>query len=104
MAGCEAAKNLLWLKQFFKEIDINQSCTSLLIDNQSSIKLINNPVYHKKTKHIDVKFNFIREKVQQKLIDIQYVQSSDQLADILTKALPTVKFEHLRDEILFNDI
>lgn len=103
MAGCEAAKNLLWLRQFFKEIEINQDCTRLCIDNQSAIKLINNPVYHKKTKHIDVKFNFIREKVQQKLIDIQYVQSSEQLADILTKALPTVKFEHLRDEILFNE-
>lgn len=100
MAGCEAAKNLLWLRQFFKEIDIRQDCTTLCIDNQSTIKLINNPVYHRKTKHIDVKFNFIREKVQQKLIDIRYVQSCDQLADILTKALPTLKFQHIRDYLL----
>lgn len=100
MASCEAAKNLLWLKQFFKEIDVSQDCTTLCVDNQSTIKLINNPVYHKKTKHIDVKFHFIREKVKEKLIFIKYVQSSDQLADILTKALPVLKFQHLRDEIL----
>lgn len=100
VAGCEAAKNILWLRQFFKEIGITQNCTILCIDNQSAIKLINNPVYHKKTKHIDVKFHFIREKVKRKLIVIKYVQSSNQLADIFTKALPVAKFEHIRDEIL----
>lgn len=100
MAACEAAKNLLWLKQFFKEIGINQDCTTLYLDNQSAIKLINNPVYHKKTKHIDVKYNFIREKVEQKLINIKFVKSSDQLADVFTKALPAVKFINIRDQIL----
>jgi hypothetical protein len=100
MASCEAAKNLLWLKQFFKDIEIEQNCTTLCMDNQSAIKLINNPVFHKKSKHIDVKFNFIREKVQQKLIVIKYVPSSEQLADIFTKALPAVQFANLRDQIL----
>lgn len=88
------------VKTVFKEINIVQNCTTLCIDNQSAIKLINNPVYHKKTKHIDVKFHFIREKVKRKLIVIKYVQSLDLLADIFTKALPNVKFEHIRDEIL----
>lgn len=51
-------------------------------------------------KHIDVKFNFVREKVQKKLIHITYVWKSEQLADILTKALPTLIFENIRDIIL----
>jgi transposase InsO family protein len=100
VAACDAAKNLLWLKQFFIDIDEIQNCTTLCIDNQSAIKLIYNPVYHKKTKHIDVKYNFIREKVCQGLIQIKYVPSCEQLADILTKALSIVKFESIRDQIL----
>ena len=100
MAACEAAKNLLWLKQFFKEIGECHNCTTLCMDNQSAIKLIYNPVYHKKTKHIDVKYNFIRDNVIQALINIKNVQSSEQLADIFTKALIAVKFENIRDQIL----
>lgn len=100
MAACEATKSLLWLKQFFKEIDIDQNCTTLFMDNQSAIKLIYNPVYHKKTKHIDVKYNFIREKVKQKLIDVKFIKSSEQLADIFTKALPAIKLINIRDQML----
>ncbi len=66
------------------------------IDNQSAIKLIKNPVYHKRTKHIDVKYHFIREKYQDKTVNIEYVNSNEQLADIFTKALPRDKFEKFR--------
>ena len=64
----------------------------LFIDNQSAIRLIKNPEFHKKTKHIDVCYHFIREKYTEKFFEIEYVSTDEQLADILTK--PLVKTKH----------
>lgn len=63
-------------------------------------KLINNPVFHRRSKHIDIRYNFIREIVAKKIVDIKYVESSSQLADFLTKALPSNSFISNRDNIL----
>lgn len=100
MAASEAAKEILWLRQLLIDIDEPQLVVTLCIDNQSAIKLIHNPIYHKRTKHIDIRYNFIREKVEQNIINIEYVNSSNQLADFLTKALPPSKFINNRDQVL----
>ncbi|CAK1594595.1 unnamed protein product [Parnassius mnemosyne] len=100
MAASEAAKEILWLRQLLIDIDEPQLVITLCIDNQSAIKLIHNPIYHKRTKHIDIRYNFIREKVEQNVINVQYVKSSNQLADFLTKALPSGKFILNRDQVL----
>lgn len=102
MAACDAAKEILWIKQFLLDIGESQNSVILNIDNQSAIKLIKNPVFHKRSKHIDVRYNFIREKVEQNIIEIKYVESSCQLADFLTKALPFQKFNCIRDNVLKN--
>jgi hypothetical protein len=60
-------------------------------DNISSILFVNNPVYHAKTKHIEVHYHFIREKNLAKEIDLIHVSTKDQVADIFTKALGTDK-------------
>ncbi|KAK9870289.1 hypothetical protein WA026_006376 [Henosepilachna vigintioctopunctata] len=106
MAACDAAKEILWIKQFLLDIGESQNCFTLNVDNQSAIKLINNPVFHRRSKHIDVRYNFIREKVEQKIIQINYVESSFQLADFLTKALSHNKFNFIRDSVLkiFQDL
>lgn len=70
------------------------------MDNQSAIQLAKNPVYHKRTKHIDVHYHFVREKVEDKSITVKYVPSEYQLADIFTKALPRERFSDLRKELL----
>lgn len=100
MAASEAAKEILWIRQFLNDIGELQNSFTLHVDNQSAIKLINNPVFHKRSKHIDIRYNFIREQVAKKIVNIKYVESSCQLADFLTKALPVSKFNCIRDKIL----
>lgn len=65
----------------------------LWCDNLSTISLASNPVFHARTKHIEVDYHFIQEKVLQKALDVQYVHTHDQLADIFTKGLhPRLQF------------
>jgi hypothetical protein len=65
-------------------------------DNISSILLTNNPVYHARTKHIEVHYHFIRKKVLVKEIDLIHVSTEDQVADIFTNALGTDKLKKFR--------
>ena len=66
--------------------------TTLLYDNLSTIKLAYNPVMYQMTKHIEVDIHFVRERVAKKLLQVQFVSSNDQFADILTKVLSTHLF------------
>ena len=78
-----------------KPIDIGE-------DNQSCIKMCHNPVMHKRSKHIDTKLHFIRERVENKEVKIHYVPTEEMTADILTKSLPRVKVEKHRTVLLGN--
>ena len=69
-------------------------------DNQSCIKMCHNPVMHKRSKHIDTKLHFIRERVENKEVKIHYVPTEEMTADILTKSLPRVKVERYRTILL----
>ena len=68
----------------------------IFCDNSSAIALSKNYVFHKRTKHIDTKFHFIRELVNNGEIVLQYCRTEDQFADILTKPLAQKSFEHFR--------
>jgi hypothetical protein len=68
----------------------------LNVDNKSAIALMENPVHHDRSKHIDIKFHFIRECCDRKLIDVEFVGIELQLSDILTKALGPTRFQELR--------
>ena len=94
MAACEVA----WLHKLL--YDMHQSTDGPVViycDNMSSIHLANNPVYHARTKHIEVRYHYVREKVLLGLIDLVYVSIEDQVADIFTKALGTEKLRKFRD-------
>ncbi len=69
-------------------------------DNQSTIALLKNPVHQSRTKHIDVKYHFIRQCVDQKLIKVVYCPTNDMLADGLTKTLGGQKFRDFASNIL----
>ena len=68
--------------------------TEIYCDNQSCIELTENPVFHDKSKHIEIKYHYIRDMVQRGAVKLQYVPKEEQVADVLTKPLSHVKFEN----------
>jgi hypothetical protein len=76
----------------------------LLIDNKSAISLCKNPVLHERSKHIDTRYHFICECVEEKELEVDYIRTEEQLADILTKALGRIRFQELRSKIGMSEI
>jgi hypothetical protein len=90
---------LLWMKSTLKDYGLNFKNVPLLCDNESAIKMVQNPVQHGRTKHIDIRHHFIRDHQQKGDIAIESVGTDDQLADILTKPLDEKRFCKLRNEL-----
>jgi hypothetical protein len=85
------------VRQLSKDLQINcSSPTTINEDNQGTIAKSKNPVLHKCTKHIDIKFHFVREKIQDRTIELKYCPTHEMVADIFTKPLPRGQFENLR--------
>lgn len=100
MAACQTAKEIAWVKSLIKELlNLKDVPTTLHMDNQNAICLVKNPVYHKRVKHIDVRFHYVRERYAAKEFSLEYVASDEQQADILTKPLPRQQFQHNREEL-----
>lgn len=68
----------------------------IYIDNKSAINLAKNPVFHGRSKHIDVRYHFIRECIERGKIMIKHICTENQRVDVLTKSMATVKFEKMR--------
>ncbi|RVW73310.1 Retrovirus-related Pol polyprotein from transposon RE2 [Vitis vinifera] len=84
LATCE----LIWLKYLFQELRFgNDEQMKLICDNQAALHIASNPVFHERTKHIEVDCHFIREKIASGCVATSFVNSNDQLADIFTKSL-----------------
>ena len=81
-----------------------QRGVKLMVDNQSAITLSKNPVHHNRTKHIDTRYHFIQQCIEDKNIEIIFIHTEDQLADIFTKALGRMKFQELRSRIGVSNI
>lgn len=102
IACAEAAKEAMWIRNFINDLRIPGvyiDTVPLYIDNNAALKLTRNPEFHSRAKHIDVKHNFIREKVEEGLIDTQRVNTKDNLADVFTKALPRSTHEDLVERL-----
>ncbi|XP_028765324.1 uncharacterized protein LOC114723298 [Neltuma alba] len=97
VAATMAAQECVWLKRLIKDILHEDEYTvEIKCDNESAIKLALNPVFHARTKHIEVRHHFIREKVLNEEIELTGVRTGAQVADIFTKALVKPKFQSLR--------
>ena len=101
-AAAEAAKEAVWIRNFINDLripGIHVASVPLYIDNNSALKLTRNPEFHSKSKHFDAKCHFIREKVEEGIIDTQRVNTKDNLADVFTKALPRPTHEGLANRL-----
>jgi hypothetical protein len=87
MSAASAANNVIWFREFLKELGFNQETTTIYEDNEACIKLSKNPQDHSRTKHIQVRYHVIRQYVDDKAIQLVYVPTKSQLADSLTKSL-----------------
>ncbi|GFQ96303.1 retrovirus-related Pol polyprotein from transposon TNT 1-94 [Trichonephila clavata] len=92
IAASQAAKEAIWLNNLLKELCCVTSVPSLQIDNQSAIRLVKNPEFHNRTKHIDIRYKFIREQYENKQLNVINCSSEVQVADILTKPLAKDRF------------
>jgi hypothetical protein len=90
------SSELTWIKQLL--VDMNITSTTLMkmfCDNQTTRHIASNPVFHERTKHIEVDCHFVREKIQAKEIETPFVRSEYQLANIFTKGLESKPFDKL---------
>ena len=93
IAITEACKELLWMKKFMQELGFIQERYVLFCDSQSAIHLGKNSTFHARSKHIDVRYHWIRDVLDAKLLELEKIHTDDNGADMLTKALPRGKFE-----------
>ncbi|GJR27081.1 zinc finger, CCHC-type containing protein [Tanacetum coccineum] len=105
MAATGAACQALWLKRLLSELTgWEEKRITLKVDNISAIALVRNPVFHGRSKHIDIRYHFIRECVENGHINVEHVSGELQRADILTKALPRLKFVTMRQMLGVQDL
>lgn len=100
VAATHTAKEALWLRSLIGELfQPFIEPTTLFSDNQSAIALTKDHQYHARTKHIDIRFHFIRWVVENGKIRLIYCPTADMIADTLTKALPSPKVKHFAVEL-----
>ncbi|KAI4387770.1 hypothetical protein MLD38_000175 [Melastoma candidum] len=90
---------VVWMRQQLEDYDLHFNNIPIMCDNTSAINLSQNHVYHSRSKHIELRYHFLRDHIQSGRIDIQYVNTEQQLTDILTKPLDKKMFEYLRNEL-----
>lgn len=95
-----AACHTLWTKRCLQDLGLQpDGPITILEDNQSTIRIVEDARDHGRLKHVDTKYQFMRELIQRSVIAVEFVCSSEQQADIMTKALPTVSFRKLRSAL-----
>jgi hypothetical protein len=99
IAACHCCAQLLWMRQTLRDYGYKLSKVPLLCDNESAIRMADNRVEHSRTQHIDIRYHFLRDRQQKGDIEIAYVNTQNQLADIFTKPLDDKTFSKLRNEL-----
>ncbi|GKF15996.1 hypothetical protein Tco_0057458 [Tanacetum coccineum] len=86
---------VMWMRTQLKDYGFNYNKIPLYCDSQSAIGIACNPVQHSRTKHIHTRYHFIKEQVENSIIELYFVRNEYQLADMFTKALPEDRFQYL---------
>ncbi|KAK7275147.1 hypothetical protein RIF29_16256 [Crotalaria pallida] len=99
IAAGSCCAQILWMKQQLSDFGLKLDHIPIKCDNTSAINLTKNPVYHSRTKHIEIRHHFLRDHVQKGDCTIDFVSTENQLADVFTKPLPRDTFYHIRREL-----
>jgi hypothetical protein len=100
MALSDACKEVIWMRGLLAELGYPQGTTTVFEDNHGAIALSENDVHHKRTKHIDVRYHFTRDCVEDKTVIMEYLHTKEMIADILTKPLHKPQFQYLRAKMV----
>jgi transposase InsO family protein len=100
LALSSAVQEAVWLRQLLREIGFPQGPTVIFEDNQGCIALAKNPSHHKRTKHIDIRYHFIRQHVQNQEVELKWLATKEMVSDMLTKPLAKDLFQNLRQKIM----
>ena len=101
IAASETARDVVWFRELLKGMGLEQTeATPLLMDNQTSIRFVEEDTVTPRRKHINVKYHYVRQLFREKVIKPQWVSTKENPADLFTKALPADSFTRFRDTIM----
>ncbi|GKD22487.1 hypothetical protein Tco_1224190 [Tanacetum coccineum] len=95
VAVASCCRQVLWIQNQMLDYGYNFMNTKIFIDNESTICIVKNPVFHSKTKHIEIRHHFIRDSNDKKLIQMIKIHTDQNVADLLTKAFDVIRFQYL---------
>ncbi|XP_071933045.1 secreted RxLR effector protein 161-like [Coffea arabica] len=100
IAAAESSCQAVWLRRILETVGRNQiNPTAIYCDNSSTIKLSRNPVLHGRSKHIDIRFHFLRELTRNGMVELLHCSPQEQVADVMTKPLKLEDFIRMRDRM-----
>jgi hypothetical protein len=99
MALSDCSRQAVWINNIFSELGLNVKAVQICADNEGGIFIASNPVQERRTKHIDVRYHYVRDLLEQKRIDIVWVPTDDNIADMFTKNLGHIKFVKFRSKL-----
>ena len=100
IAATSACQEITWLRRIVEELQLKQpEAITLYEDNAGCIQTAKNPIFHARTKHFDIKLHYIRQQIHEGRIALHYIESKEQLADIMTKQINRQQFEHIRKNL-----
>ena len=99
IAAGSCYSQFLWIKKVLNDYEISQDTMIVYCDNSSAIHISKNPVQHSKTKHIEIRYHFIRDLIERKIVCLEYIPTECQNTNIFTKPLDRNKFNTLRQVI-----
>ncbi|KAG3098225.1 hypothetical protein PI124_g15424 [Phytophthora idaei] len=99
MSLAHGTKEVVFLRELLSELGVDQKQTVVNVDNQSTIAVAINPIQHSRMKHIDTRYHSVRERIATEEVGVEYVNTKDNVADLLTKAVSADVMETLRPRL-----